>query len=194
MTTCRKEDKKCRILDAGIEVMYKHGYNGTGVRDIVCAAGIPKGSFYNYFESKEAFAIMALDAMFETTANNPAFTSSEKPPLERLIAFFESGAEKARSGGYLLGCFLGNITQEMSDVNEPIRLKSDFLLSRLTALIEGLLIEAQEKGDIARDRDVAKLAQFIFNAWEGTLTRMKAAKNYNAFDSFLTELPFLLKS
>ncbi len=173
--------------------MYLKGYNGTGVKDIVNAAGIPKGSFYNYFDSKEEFALAALDAMFMDTSTNQFLLSTELRPLERLTGFFESGAEKAKRGGYLLGCFIGNLTQEMADVNEPIRLKLDFLLCRLTALIEDCLREAQEQGDIPKDRDIKKLAQFIFNAWEGTLLRMKAAKNCNAFDSFLNQLPLLLR-
>ncbi|NOX43881.1 MAG: TetR family transcriptional regulator [Gammaproteobacteria bacterium] len=192
MSDCKREDKKDRILDAGIKVMYLNGYNGTGVKDIVNAAGIPKGSFYNYFDSKEAFALAALDAMFVDTSSNNFLQSKDLPPLERLTGFFESGAEKAKQGGYLLGCFIGNLTQEMADVSEPIRLKLDLLLCRLTALIEDCLQEAQERGDIPKDRDIKKLAQFIFNAWEGTLLRMKAAKNCNAFDSFLHELPMLL--
>lgn len=193
MKSAKREDKKCHILKAGIEIMYEHGYNGTGVKDIVTAAGIPKGSFYNYFESKEEFVIAALDLMFEGMSQNVCFTSSKLPPLERLTNFFESNAKRAKQGGYLVGCFLGNIGQEMSDVNEPIRLEADLLLCRFTALIEDLLQEAQDKGDISKNRDIKKLAQFILNAWEGTLMRMKAAKNYNAFDSFLSTLPLLLR-
>ena len=55
----RRADKHEQILEAGLEVMFLNGYNGTGVKDIVEAAGIPKGSFYNYFESKEDFALQA---------------------------------------------------------------------------------------------------------------------------------------
>jgi len=82
----------------------------------------------------------------------------------------------------------------MSDVNEPVRRKSDILLCHFTALIEEILREAQEKGELSKKRDVKKLAQFILNAWEGTLMRMKSAKNHNAFDSFLSELPVLLSN
>ena len=82
MSDCKREDKKDRILDAGIKVMYLNGYNGTGVKDIVNAAGIPKGSFYNYFDSKEAFALAALDAMFVDTSSNNFLQSKDLPPLE----------------------------------------------------------------------------------------------------------------
>jgi len=194
MNCGKRQDKKNHILKTGMEVMYQHGYNGTGVKDIVDAAGIPKGSFYNYFESKEEFVMVALEQMFGCVTQNCCFTDDKTPPLERLTQFFEKNAESAKQGGYLFGCFLGNISQEMSDVNEPVRQKTDLLLSRFTNLIEDVLREAQVKGDIPEQRDVKLLAQFIFNAWEGTLMRMKAAKNHNAFDAFLEELPRLLKS
>ena len=44
------------ILDAGLKSMFRTGYHGTSVRDIVAAAGAPQGSFTNHFRSKEAFA------------------------------------------------------------------------------------------------------------------------------------------
>ena len=193
MSSAKHEDKKNHILTAGLEVMYQHGYNGTAVKDIVNAAKIPKGSFYSYFASKEEFLIVALEQMFEGLTRNASFCSSEQPPLERLTHFFETNAENAKKGGYLFGCFLGNISQELSDVNEPVRRKADLLLCRFTTLIEDILREAQERGDISEQREIKKLAQFILKAWEGTLMRMKAAKNHTAFDSFLSELPILLQ-
>ena len=194
MNATAREDKKNHILQTGIEVMYLHGYNGTGVKDIVDAAGIPKGSFYNYFQSKEEFALIALDQMFVSTSEKLCPSSENQPALKRLTHFFESNAQKAKEGGYLLGCFLGNMSQEMSDVNEPIRNKADLLMCKLTLLVEDCLRDAQLEGTLAKDRDIKQLAQFIFNAWEGTLMRMKSAKNYTAFDSFFTELPRLLKT
>ena len=52
-----REEKKQDILDKSADIMYLKGYNATGVQEIADAAGIPKGSFYNYFDNKEQFAI-----------------------------------------------------------------------------------------------------------------------------------------
>ena len=66
------QDKRARILAAGTEAMLLKGYNGTGVQEITQGAGVPKGSFYHYFESKEDFAIQALHFYYS-------------PRLERLL-------------------------------------------------------------------------------------------------------------
>ena len=78
--------KKDHILWAGLEVMKMQGYNGTSVKDIVDAAGVPKGSFYNYFESKESFAVDALEAVAneDYLSNRKLLSITDKSPLQRL--------------------------------------------------------------------------------------------------------------
>lgn len=189
----KHESKKDHILNSGLDVMKAHGYNGTSVKDIVDAASVPKGSFYNYFESKEAFAIEALQRVADESfaESEGALLHGEKPPMERLQTYFESGAEYAASMDYKVGCFFGNMCQEMSDSNETIRLKVRQVMKRNTGLIAAVLDEAKSKGQIAENLDSKVMAEFIFNAWEGALMRMKAAKCREPLDAFLKMLPHL---
>ena len=62
-----KTSHRDNILDAGLQVMFRKGYVGAGVRDIVLEAGAPQGSFTNHFRSKEAFAGEVLDRYFDHT-------------------------------------------------------------------------------------------------------------------------------
>ena len=190
-----RDEKKEQILQAGLKVLYLQGYNGTGVKDVVDAAGIPKGSFYNYFESKEDFALEALETVCESSCEKAEalLKATNLPPLERLQRFYAEQVKAIRGNGYQRGCLMGNLCQEMADVNEPIRHKVSQVLERMTGVIEACLREAQEKGELAPGRDTKKLAEFIFNAWEGTLTRMKGDKNDTALRIFLDMLPVLLK-
>src|SRR6516164_1765695 len=57
---------RTRLLNAGGRVVYEMGFNASGVQDIVGAADVPKGSFYSYFDSKEAFAAEVLEAYWES--------------------------------------------------------------------------------------------------------------------------------
>lgn len=189
----KRESKKDLILSAGIEVMKCQGYNGTSVKDIVEAAGVPKGSFYNYFDSKEAFAIEALDKVATETyaISRSQLIDSNLAPMLRLQRYFEAGAECACSGEFKVGCFFGNMCQEMSDTNESIRLKVRQVLKTKTRLISEVLAEAQEAGQLSRKVDPEMLAEFIFNAWEGALMRMKASKSQAPLEAFLNTLPHL---
>ena len=65
MSNQARNDKRDLILAKGAQVMTRRGYHGTGVLEIVQAAGIPKGSFYHYFASKEDFALQALEHLYQ---------------------------------------------------------------------------------------------------------------------------------
>jgi Transcriptional regulator len=183
----KRDRKKDEILQAGIEVMKRQGYNGTSVKDIVDAAGVPKGSFYNYFESKEAFALEAV----EFTANSvrcsaeSILTAVEMPPLVRLRTYFETGIEHACDNEFRDGCFLGNMCQEMSDSSDSIRQLLHRKFKQVTGLIAQALREAQERGEITKPMEPTQAAEFLFNAWEGAIMRSKASKCREPLDAFL---------
>jgi TetR/AcrR family transcriptional repressor of nem operon len=191
----KRESKKEHILRAGLEVMKIHGYNGTSVKDIVDAAVVPKGSFYNYFPSKESFAVEALQAVADESlsASRDLLASGTGSPLQRLRSYFEQNASQACEDDFKVGCFFGNMCQEMSDSNEIIRGKVRRILVRNTELFERVLDEAKAAGEIAAGADTGMIAEFIMNAWEGTLMRMKASKSREPLDAFLGMLPQLTR-
>ena len=187
----KHEDKKEHILRAGLELMKIYGYNGTGVKDIVDAAGVPKGSFYNYFESKEAFAINALEAVADDNyrIGRELLSAGGTSPLGQLQYFFKQNALRLSADEFKVGCFFGNLGQEMSDSNEVIREKVKRILKINTQLIQEVLDEAKKAGEIEPAAQTNTMAEFIFNAWEGTLLRMKASKSQESLDTFLEMLP-----
>lgn len=191
----KREAKKDYLLDAGLEVMKSQGYNGTSVKDIVDAAGVPKGSFYNYFESKEAFAIEAIEKIAVDNLQCAAqqLSASSVQPLQRLNDFFTENVDQACGERFRVGCFLGNMCQEMADNSEIIRLKIKHVLLKYTQMIERVLVEAQQQGDIPAGKDTKVIAEFVFNAWEGSLMRMKASKCREPLDAFLQMLPIIYR-
>jgi TetR/AcrR family transcriptional repressor of nem operon len=187
----KHDDKKDHILRAGLELMKVYGYNGTGVKDIVDAAGVPKGSFYNYFESKESFAIDALETVADDDyrIGRQLLSAGGTSPLGQLQYFFEQNALRLSTDEFRIGCFFGNLGQEMSDSNEVIREKVKLVLKRNTQHIRELLDEAKDAGEIKQTAQTDIMAEFIFNAWEGTLLRMKASRSRESLDAFLEMLP-----
>lgn len=190
----KRESKKEDILLAGIDVMKRQGYNGTSVKDIVDAAGVPKGSFYNYFDSKESFA---LDAIEHTAACNFVYSqgilsNQSKKPLARLEEYFSAGIDCACDSEFKVGCFLGNMCQEMSDTSDSIRNKLKFVLSNQSGLI-AKVIEEHQTEERRSAPDAKTTAEFLFNAWEGSLMRAKAAESKEPFEAFMQMLRHLLK-
>ncbi|MGI9286295.1 MAG: TetR family transcriptional regulator C-terminal domain-containing protein [Pseudomonadales bacterium] len=190
----KREDKKDQLLELGLQVMQERGYNGSSVKDIVDAAAVPKGSFYTYFDSKEAFAVEAIDRVANANYQQARLVlgDTRNTPLARLNEFFESSAETACVGEFRVGCFMGNMCQEMADSSELIRIKVKHTLGRITDLIGEVLEEAGQKNEMSSEYDNAVTAQFLFNAWEGALMRMKAEKSREPLDAFLSMLPRIL--
>jgi len=191
----KRDSKKDHILWAGLKLMMSRGYNGTSVKDIVDAAGVPKGSFYNYFASKESFAVDALEAVSckDYLTSRELLSTGDKSPLARMQYFFEQSALRACEGEYRVGCFFGNMGQEMSGSNEAIRHKVREILNRNTQLFADVLEQAKEMGELNESAQTDVIAEFILNAWEGALIRMKTSKSRESLDVFLKMLPQVAK-
>lgn len=187
----KRESKKDLILCCGLDIMKTKGYNGTSVKDIVDAANVPKGSFYNYFESKEHFAIEALEkvAYENTEFSRTTLGNSALPPMERLQRFFTEATKSACTAEFRVGCFLGNMCQEMSDSNDLIRTKVHTILQAQTHAFATVLDDAKACGQLRASADSMLLAEFIFNAWEGALMRTKASRCRTPLDAFIRVLP-----
>lgn len=192
ITMKNKDDKREKLLNAGSALMLSNGYHGTGIQEIVDAAGVPKGSFYNYFKSKEDFVLAAMEntgrpdsAVFESALKNSAM-----PPAERIYSLFKEKADSfVREKSYTKGCFVGNMCQEMADSNESVAEKAEYLFRGYTTALANCIREIQ---GVDPTRDADKLAEFIFNSWEGAILRMKSSRNAQPLNAFLEALKILL--
>jgi len=189
----KRDDKQQLILEAGLEEILLKGFNGTSVKDITVAANIPKGSFYNYFESKEHFGLEALHYVSSTSCENARLTLScqQLPPLERLAKFYQDGALELEASNFEKGCLLGNLGQELSDANPVFQETVEKLMGKMTSQLEMCLLEAIEQGELNANICPKMMAEFLFNAWEGTITRMKTSKSKRPFTVFQNALRVL---
>ena len=173
--------------------MYAKGYHATSVQDITDAAGIPKGSFYYYFKTKEQFTLDALALYTDLISQEmeQTLTDTTLPPLERILKLYQDRIDFYHSQNYQFGCFAGNTAQEVADSNDTLRLAVDAFFVQGRLLIADCLREAQENGELDSDLDAGDLADFIVNSYEGALLRMKSlhnAKPLEIFQQFLGQL------
>src|SRR5580693_9524133 len=101
-------ETRSRLLEKGGELVSARGFNATGVQEITAAAGVPKGSFYNYFDSKEAFAVAVL------TEYGAILNQRRAPPLARIARYFAGLAEFHERRRYAVGCLIGNMALEVT--------------------------------------------------------------------------------
>jgi TetR/AcrR family transcriptional regulator, transcriptional repressor for nem operon len=181
-----QDDTRTRLIAAGAERIRRQGFNNTGIKDILDAVGVPKGSFYHYFPSKEAFGLAVVEHHMERLGarGRELLNRPELEPIERLRAFFAGLATLQAEQGYALGCPIGNLAQEMSDLSPAFRERLAVALKGFGAPVAALLTEAEAAGNLPEGLDPQETAAFIVSAWQGALVSMKVAKNASPFRAF----------
>lgn len=177
--------KKSDIVEAAIEQLWTRGYHATGVLDIVQAAGVPKGSFYNHFASKEQLGAEVIDAYWASAAAYfEVLHDVDRSPAARLRDYFGQQINLMAEWGYRQGCMLGNLSLEMADHSPAIRdrLHTSFELWRQE--LATVIAEAQRKGQIRAHGDPAELAAFLLDSWEGAVLRARVETTGDALESF----------
>jgi TetR/AcrR family transcriptional repressor of nem operon len=195
MNSRARIDKRELILAKGAQVMTRRGYHGTGVLEIVQAAGIPKGSFYHYFASKEDFALQALEHLYTPRLERyqAALANTALSPRERILSYYaELVAHFARQECPEYHCFIGSLSFEMAELSQPIGRQVEAILLRSVQVLAACLKQARDADEIDPNTDCQALAEFIGNAWEGALLRMKVGRSVVPLEVFLTQLERLL--
>jgi len=173
-----KASTKNRILEAGAEIIHLKGFYHTGIQEILSAAEVPKGSFYNYFESKDDFGLQLIDYFVDyyTYLSKNILEDGTISPLERIRRLLEWFIEFFKSKDYAYGCPIGNLAQEMGDLSPAFREKLKVALGSIVDIYSRLLAKAQLEGKISQSLDVREAAHFLVSSWHGALVHMKAVK------------------
>lgn len=174
----RKTSAKDDILLSGARLIHEKGYHNTGLQEILSAAGVPKGSFYFHFRSKEDFGLRVVDtyASFIRHMAEKCLRDAALPPLVRLEKLLDRYILHFQNMDLRYGCPIGNLMQEMSDLSEPFREKIGSIYDELCSLIRECLADAQQAGDLPGDIDAGEAAQFVFDSWEGAIMHMKLVR------------------
>lgn len=178
---------RTRLLAQGGQLVYGRGFSATGVQDIAAAAGVPKGSFYSYFASKEAFGAAVLDEYWNSieSRHGPVFSDTRLKPLKRIEKFFKLLSQDHAAHDFKLGCLIGNLSLELSNTSSDVRNTLMRVLGEWEASLTTCLEEAQGAGDLAADRAASQIAAVIVESWEGAILRCKVEQSKKACDRFL---------
>jgi TetR/AcrR family transcriptional repressor of nem operon len=186
MPKIQDKDTKKRILSVGAGIVHNKGFNNTGIQEVLTAAGVPKGSFYFYFQSKNDFGLQLIDfyAQYIFLQLEEAKARPESTALDRLRQFFAGFLDQFDQNKCRGGCPIGNMAQEMGDLNEDFRERLQTVYAGLQTGIAQLLDQAVSQGQLDIDVDTRELAGFILNAWQGAMLQMKVDKSTGPLHSF----------
>jgi TetR/AcrR family transcriptional repressor of nem operon len=175
-----------QIVVAGLKTLLEKGFNACGVRDITDAAGVPTGSFYNHFASKEALGAEIVERYAQENSRRKALRDKTLPPLERLRRHFTGLSQMYGDLEYGRGCLLGNFSAELADHSPLIRERLAALSASWTKDIEDAVRDAQANGSISTRTNSGDLAAFLLDAYEGALLRARVEKSGAPLDRFMT--------
>ena len=181
-----KPNVREQIVATGLHLLHGKGFNATSVQDITEAAGVPKGSFYNHFASKEVLGAEVMQRYAEQAGQLQAnLLDGDGAPLKRLRRYFTRLIELNAESNFACGCLLGNFSTELSAQSDLIREQVDLSFAHWYARLAEVIAEAQQDGSVADEVPARELAAFIVHAWQGAVLRSKSARNRAPLDLFL---------
>jgi len=170
---------RARILSAAFDAMYRNGYQGTRLGEIIESTGLTKGALYHHFPNKQALGYAVVDEIIREMLLDmwvkPLRASDD--PYATLIDTI--GALSGRVGEQLssLGCPLNNLAQEMSPLDEGFRTRLDAVYREWQDALEFALNHARQDETIRQDVDTAAVATFIIASLEGCIGMSKNAQS-----------------
>jgi TetR/AcrR family transcriptional repressor of nem operon len=175
------------IIQAGLDIVLSRGFNATGVEAILKQANVPKGSFYNFFSSKEEFGLAMVDKYVADRGElfYPIFSDESLPPLERVKKSFETLIATFEGNDCSKGCLIGNLGQEMSDQFETVRQRLEQSLQNWTRGLSKLLLQAQKENTILADMNIEMLAENLISSFQGALLCSKVKKSPEPLRNFI---------
>jgi TetR/AcrR family transcriptional repressor of nem operon len=163
------------LIECGAQAMLEKGYHGVGLNEILSAAGVPKGSFYYYFKSKEdlGVAIIAYYASQTAEAMELILGDQSTAPYTRLRTFFQAACNKYEKDACRHGCLLCKLGTELACAGDAMREALQKGIRRRVHLLAKCIEAAQQAGEISSGCSAATLASFIYNAWSGAVVSMQ---------------------
>jgi TetR/AcrR family transcriptional repressor of nem operon len=167
-------------------LIHKSSFGATGVQDITAAAGVPKGSFYNYFSSKEAYAVDLLDTYWRTIDETygSILRDSSLRGTEAVRKFFAALIQYHAKQRFTPGCLIGNFALELASTNDSARDKLRQLFAQWTAGITARLSEGRSKRISRTDARPEEIAAALVDAYEGAVLRAKVDQSRGALTRF----------
>ncbi|HFL1971285.1 TPA: TetR/AcrR family transcriptional regulator [Stenotrophomonas maltophilia] len=182
-------------MRTGIELLTERSFSATGIDAVVKQLGVPKGSFYHYFDSKEAYGLAVLQAYDEYFCRklDRHLLEEGRDPLERITGFVADACDGLERFDFRRGCLVGNLGQEISTLPQTYRSRLIEVLNGWERRLAECLESAKAQADIASDACCSEIATFFWIGWEGAVQRARLERSVAPLrifaDAFLAGLP-----
>lgn len=181
-----RDQTRAVLLRAGTEILTEHGFASTGIDLVLKRAGVPKGSFYYYFSSKEEFGAAVIEQYASYFANklDRWLLDASMTPLQRFDALVADARAGMARFEFRRGCLIGNLGQELGALNENYRAQLEAVFCDWQRRLAACFEAARLCGQLVPGADPEALAEFFWIGWEGAVLRAKLVRNADPLDHF----------
>ncbi|MGV6875244.1 TetR family transcriptional regulator C-terminal domain-containing protein [Pseudochelatococcus sp. B33] len=182
----KKAETRARLIQIGTEILSEKGLDATGLDEVLRLSGVPKGSFYYYFESKTDFGLAVVD--------NYAFLWEQKltrllrdpsvTPLQRIHNYISESIRGLEKYSFRRGCLVGNLAQELAVLDDAFRARLQQVLNSWAHFLQSCLDEAKKNGELVADCNTRQLAEFFWTSWEGAILQAKLWRSTKPIEQF----------
>ncbi|MER5436033.1 TetR/AcrR family transcriptional regulator [Streptomyces sp. NPDC002588] len=181
----RTTDTRRIILDTAQRIMARKGYSAVGINEVLAEAGVPKGSFYHYFASKDAFGEAILKSYFADylTDMDGILARSGQSSAERLMAYWQQWRETQSVEECQGKCLAVKLGAEVADLSESMRLALKEGTSAVVDRIERTIAGGLEDGSLSVDGEARDVAQSLYDMWLGASVMAKIHRSLAPLDT-----------
>lgn len=196
MTSNEQKTTRRKILDSAQRIVGQKGFSAVGINEVLSAAGVPKGSFYHYFSSKDGFGVALLDDYFEryTTDMDLLFATSNLSGRDRMTTYWHHWIKNQTGdcdGGKCLAVKLG---AEVSDLSEPMRLALARGTAKIVQRLTFALDSAVADRSVQLQEPATPLASRLYFLWLGASIMAKITRSTEPFEMAMNETVRVLQS
>lgn len=180
-------DTRQHILDAAKPIILGKGFTAVGLSALLAAAAVPKGSFYHYFKSKEAFGEALLDGYFEAYLQrlDDVLSQAHLNAAQRLMQYWQAWVDTQCSEDIETKCLVVKLGGEVSDLSEAMRLALQRGTARIVAQLAECIAQGCAEGSLPATLKADDCAQMLYSQWLGATILAKISREREPLESAL---------
>ena len=171
-------DTRQHVLDTAQAIMARKGYAAVGLNEILAEASVPKGSFYHYFSSKDAFGEALMQSYFTDylASIDRIRADRRKNGAERLMEYWERFYDLQTFHDCQGKCLVVKLAAEVSDLSETMRAQLVTGTAGIVERLADMIAAGVGDGSLAVDDDPRTLAAELYDAWIGASVLAKVQR------------------
>ncbi|MFD8159540.1 TetR/AcrR family transcriptional regulator [Streptomyces malaysiensis] len=183
-----KVETRQSLLEAARQIVAAKGYAAVGINEVLAAAGVPKGSFYHYFASKDAFGEAMMKSYFDDylATMDGIIADKGKSSAEHLMSYWQRFYDTQAADDCQGGCLVVKLGAEVSDLSEVMRAATKVGTTAIVDRLEQMITDGITDGSVSVGESPRMTAEALYDLWLGASMMAKIHRSAHHLDRAMT--------